>query len=363
MRAGETGGAHREPRCGLGLISCCLEPQRDTAAPGRGATCASSGRVLERLGVRCRAVASCALGRDRAVRTVASGTGKTLAAEVLAGELSARPVPAHRSRAGGQQVHRRDRGESATRVFEAAEDRWRHPAVRRGGQRCSARAARCSDSHDRYANIEVSYLLQKMEPYRGLAILTSNMKEAIDAAFGRRLRFIIDFPFPDASQRAAIWRAAFPATAPVDQLDIARLARLNIAGGHIRSIAINAAFRAAGDRRRIGMEHVIYAARGQSTQSSAARPASSLASPTDEPHATTHQAQDPQPPARQQSAERCAACVRHGASHLGRAGQREARSRNVRYRDDSACCCRRRKDTPMSTTHASALTRAKAEIQ
>src|SRR3989442_107054 len=96
------------------------------------------------------------------------------------------------------------------------------------------------DSHDRYANIEVSYLLQRMESYRGLAILTTNMKSALDAAFLRRIRFIVHFPFPDAAQRVEIWRRIFPASTPTEGLDITRLARLNITGGNIRNIALNA---------------------------------------------------------------------------------------------------------------------------
>src|SRR6185437_6893263 len=78
------------------------------------------------------------------------------------------------------------------------------------------------DSHDRYANIEVSYLLQRMESYRGLAILTTNMKEALDRAFLRRLRFVVQFPFPDAAGRAEIWRRIFPAAVPTEGIDTAR---------------------------------------------------------------------------------------------------------------------------------------------
>ena len=101
------------------------------------------------------------------------------------------------------------------------------------------------DSHDRYANVEISYLLQRMEAYRGLAILTTNMKEALDPAFLRRLRFVVQFPFPDQAQRAEIWRRIFPAKTPTDSLDIEKLSRLSISGGNIRSIALNAAFAAA----------------------------------------------------------------------------------------------------------------------
>ena len=80
------------------------------------------------------------------------------------------------------------------------------------------------DSHDRYANIEVSYLLQRMESYRGLAILTTNMQNALDTAFLRRIRFIVQFPFPDVAQRTEIWRRSFPAEAPTKGLDANKLA-------------------------------------------------------------------------------------------------------------------------------------------
>ena len=93
------------------------------------------------------------------------------------------------------------------------------------------------DSHDRYANIEVSYLLQRMETYRGLAILTTNLKSALDSAFLRRLRFVVQFPFPDAAGRAEIWRRIFPPTLPTDGLDLVKLARLSVSGGTIRNIA------------------------------------------------------------------------------------------------------------------------------
>ena len=116
------------------------------------------------------------------------------------------------------------------------------------------------DSHDRYANIEVSYLLQRMEAYRGLAILTSNMKDALDTAFLRRIRFIVTFPFPDGVQRAEIWRRIFPAATPTDGVDVTRLARLNVTGGNIRNIALNAAFLAADAGEPVRMPHLLRAA-------------------------------------------------------------------------------------------------------
>jgi ATP-dependent 26S proteasome regulatory subunit len=119
------------------------------------------------------------------------------------------------------------------------------------------------DSHDRYANIEVSYLLQRMEAYRGLAILTTNMRSALDPAFLRRLRFAIAFPFPDVAERAEIWRRVFPRAARTAGLDADRLARLRIAGGNIRNIALNEAFLAADEREPVQMRHVREAAEAE----------------------------------------------------------------------------------------------------
>jgi SpoVK/Ycf46/Vps4 family AAA+-type ATPase len=117
------------------------------------------------------------------------------------------------------------------------------------------------DSHDRYANIEVNYLLQRMEEYRGLAILATNRKTALDRAFLRRLRFLVDFPSPDARSRRLIWQKIFPPEAAVNGLDLDGLARMEIPGGNIRNVAINAAFLAAGDGKPIGMSHIMQAAR------------------------------------------------------------------------------------------------------
>ncbi|HXJ64322.1 MAG TPA: ATP-binding protein, partial [Actinomycetota bacterium] len=119
------------------------------------------------------------------------------------------------------------------------------------------------DSHDRYANIEVSYLLQRMEAYRGLAILTTNMRSALDTAFLRRIRFIVQFPFPESEQRAEIWRRVFPPETPTAELEPSRLAQLNVAGGNIRNIAMNAAFLAADEGSPVRMDHLLRAARGE----------------------------------------------------------------------------------------------------
>ena len=86
------------------------------------------------------------------------------------------------------------------------------------------------DSHDRYANIEVSFLLQRMECYNGLAVLTTNLKSVVDRAFLRRLRFIVQFPYPDQVQRQEVWRRVFPSRTPLDELQFEKLAKLNMAG-------------------------------------------------------------------------------------------------------------------------------------
>jgi SpoVK/Ycf46/Vps4 family AAA+-type ATPase len=117
------------------------------------------------------------------------------------------------------------------------------------------------DSHDRYANLEVSYLLQRMESYRGIAILTTNMQSALDPAFQRRLRFVVQFPFPDGPSRERIWRKVFPASAPKEALDFEKLAQLNVTGGSIRNIALLAAFLAADAGTAIAMRHLLEAAR------------------------------------------------------------------------------------------------------
>jgi SpoVK/Ycf46/Vps4 family AAA+-type ATPase len=122
------------------------------------------------------------------------------------------------------------------------------------------------DSHDRFANIEVSYLLQRMESYRGLAILTTNAKSALDKSFHRRLRFVVQFPFPDTGQREAIWRSVFPEATPVRSLDYRRLARLQASGGDIRNIALNAAFLAADANEPVRMAHLLDAARGEAAK-------------------------------------------------------------------------------------------------
>ena len=188
-----------------------------------------------------------------------SGTGKTMAAEVLANDLDLDLFRVDLSRVVSKYIGETEK--NLARIFDAGEASGAillfDEADALFGKRSDVK-----DSHDRYANIEVSYLLQRMECYRnGVAILTTNMKSALDQAFWRRLRFIVSFQFPDAALRAEIWRRVFPAGAPVADLDIRKLSRLNVAGGSIHNIAVNAAFRAADEGCAIGMQQLRWAAR------------------------------------------------------------------------------------------------------
>ncbi len=187
-----------------------------------------------------------------------SGTGKTMATEIMANHLK---LDLYRiDLAGVVSKYIGETEKNLRKVFDAAEQSgailFFDEADALFGKRTEVK-----DSHDRYANIEVSYLLQRMEDYRGLAILATNRKSALDEAFLRRLRFLVDFPFPDADSRRRIWQKVFPAEAPLEQLDYAALARLEIPGGNIRNISLNAAFLAASEPASIGMPHVMHAVR------------------------------------------------------------------------------------------------------
>jgi hypothetical protein len=190
----------------------------------------------------------------------ASGTGKTMSAEVLARSLELDLYQIDLASTVSKFIGETEK--NLKRIFDAAEDSGAillfDEADALFGKRTEVK-----DSHDRYANLEVSYLLQRMESYRGLAILTTNMKQAIDQAFLRRIRFIVTFPFPSAAERTRIWRGVFPSAAPLDGLDFDRLGRLNIPGGIIRNIATHAAFLAAGAGEPIRMAHLLRAARAE----------------------------------------------------------------------------------------------------
>ena len=168
-----------------------------------------------------------------------SGTGKTMAAEVIANELK---VPLYRidlSSVVSKWVGETEK--NLQQLFNAADDSngilFFDEADALFGKRTEVQ-----HSQDRFANMEVNFLLQRLESYRGLAILATNMKSALDPAFLRRLRFIVTFPFPSAADRAAIWKGVFPPKTPVKELDADRLARLPLAGGSVHNVALSAAF-------------------------------------------------------------------------------------------------------------------------
>jgi len=187
-----------------------------------------------------------------------SGTGKTMAAGVLARELDRDLYQIDLATVVSKYIGETEK--HLRRIFDAAE---RSGAILLFDEADAlfGKRSQVRDSHDRYANLEVSYLLQRMEAYRGIAILTTNMQNALDPAFLRRLRFVVQVPFPDEPSRARIWRGAFPRKAPTESLDFERLAQLNVTGGVIRNIALLSAFLAATDGGSIEMRHVLEAAR------------------------------------------------------------------------------------------------------
>jgi hypothetical protein len=187
-----------------------------------------------------------------------SGTGKTMAAEVLANELRLDLYRIDLSQVVSKYIGETEK--NLRRIFDAA-DEGAAVLLFDEADALFGKRTDVKDSHDRYANIEVSYLLQRMESYRGLAILTTNRKSALDQAFLRRIRFVVEFPFPEAPQRAEIWRRVFPGSTPTDDLRIDSLARLNAAGGNIRNIALGAAFLAADRGEPVGMAHLLSATR------------------------------------------------------------------------------------------------------
>ena len=192
-----------------------------------------------------------------------SGTGKTLAAEVLAHTLQLDLYRIDLSAVVSKYIGETEK--NLRQVFDAAEDCGAILLF----DEADALFGKCTevkDSHDRHANIEVSYLLQRMEAYHGLAVLTTNLKSSLDNAFLRRLRFVVQFPFPDQAHRLALWRRVFPAATPTRDLDLDKLSRLSMTGGSIRNIALNAAFLAADAGQPVSMSHLLQAAHAEASK-------------------------------------------------------------------------------------------------
>jgi hypothetical protein len=189
-----------------------------------------------------------------------SGTGKTMAAEVIANDLRLNLYRIDLSAVVSKYIGETEK--NLRRLFDVAEDGgailFFDEADALFGKRSEVK-----DSHDRYANIEINYLLQRMEAYRGLAILATNMRGAMDTAFTRRLRFIVNFSFPGVADRKRMWQKAFPAQTPTRRLDYDRLARLNLTGGSIHNAALNAAFLGAQAETPVTMALALAAARAE----------------------------------------------------------------------------------------------------
>ncbi|MEM9009521.1 MAG: ATP-binding protein, partial [Cyanobacteria bacterium P01_F01_bin.86] len=189
-----------------------------------------------------------------------SGTGKTMAAEVLANELSLDLFRIDLSAVTSKYIGETEK--NLRRVFDGAEV-GSAILLFDEADALFGKRTQVKDSHDRHANLEVSYLLQRIEAYQGLAILTSNLRESIDKAFLRRIPFLLSFPFPSKEARAEIWQRVFPAQTPTHNLRYDRLSKLDVAGGIIRCIALNAAVLAADADEPVQMYHILEAARSE----------------------------------------------------------------------------------------------------
>jgi len=189
-----------------------------------------------------------------------SGTGKTMAAEVIANDLGLDVYKIDLSGLVSKYIGETEK--NLARVFEEASDTnailFFDEADAVFGKRSEVR-----DSHDRYANIEVSYLLQKMEEYDGIVVLATNLRSNLDEAFLRRMRAIVEFPFPEVEDRLRIWQRTFSPGAPLaPDVDLGFMAKqFRIAGGNIRNIVLLAAFLAASHDEDIGMLHLIQGAK------------------------------------------------------------------------------------------------------
>jgi SpoVK/Ycf46/Vps4 family AAA+-type ATPase len=187
-----------------------------------------------------------------------SGTGKTMAAEIIAADLGLELYKIDLSTMVSKYIGETEK--NLDRVFTAAQEAnailFFDEADALFGKRSEVK-----DAHDRYANIEVGYLLQKMEEYDGVVILATNLRNNLDDAFVRRLHIAIDFPFPEEADRLRIWRKVFPPAAPLaDDVDLGFLAKqFKLAGGNIRNIALLAAYLAAENGAELGMAQLVRA--------------------------------------------------------------------------------------------------------
>jgi hypothetical protein len=186
------------------------------------------------------------------------GTGKTMAAEVIAAELGVQMLKIDLSQIVSKYIGETEK--NLRQLFDQAASAnailFFDEADALLGKRSDVK-----DAHDRYANTETAYLLQKMEEYPGITVLATNLRQNMDEAFTRRMRFIVDFPFPEDEDRLRIWRSVWPPEVPLaEDVDLPTLARqFRFAGGSIRNVALSAAFLAAEQQQPVTMRHLIQA--------------------------------------------------------------------------------------------------------
>lgn len=217
---------------------------------------AHRGRVLEEWGFRDKLPYGTGL---HLLLAGPPGTGKTMSAEIVAAELGLEMYRIDLSRIVSKYI-----GETEQRLRELFAEAEQSGAILffDEGDALFGKRTEIKDAHDKYANMEAAYLLQRIEAYDGVTILATNLLQNLDEALMRRMSAVIKFPAPDASDRERIFRAHLPPSVPTDEdLDLAFLAaRLDVAGGHIKNIVLTAAFLAAGEEKPIGMAHLVRAA-------------------------------------------------------------------------------------------------------
>lgn len=201
------------------------------------------------------------VGRGRAVTALfsgPSGTGKTLSAEILANELKLDLYRIDLSSTVSKYIGETEK--NLKRIFDAA-DLGGCILLFDEADSVFGKRAEVKDSNDRYANIQVNYLLQRLESFNGLALLTTNMESSMDIAFMRRIQFVVNYRAPQPPERERIWRRAFPESADCSQLDFEKLSHAEVSGGNIRGIALNAMFLAVAEDSPLTQEIVDYALR------------------------------------------------------------------------------------------------------
>ena len=184
------------------------------------------------------------------------GTGKTMSAEIIANDLGLDLFKVNLATMVSKYIGETEK--NLEQLFDVA-DTGNVVLLFDEADSIFGKRSEVSDAQDRYANLEVSYLLQRIERFDGLVILTTNLSNNIDSAFLRRIHVVVDFPTPDEDERRTLWKKSLVSTAPMDQIDIDWLAKFKLSGADIRAVSLGSAFRAADSKGRIAMDHVVSA--------------------------------------------------------------------------------------------------------